>query len=268
MNNLRKKPTFNELINYLNNQPIIKYPNRKASQIINDMVMSNLLFNHDVIDDDTINNKIDMIDKQTQKDYALQNYDLFPNMYHKIDATSEYRPNIIQNRSDNINQTVRYMLKHIDTPYSSLNHSSKPSSPPDGSIHKPTPEPSEKQAPSENKEPTPASSRRSPTPPTPVSRQYVKIKNKKGDSENSSSSSSSLSSEEIILEPLDGILENHLSNNIHTPTESPPISIKSSPPISVKSSPPISVKSSPPISVKSSPPISVKSSRSSKSISS
>jgi hypothetical protein len=129
--------------------------------------MSNLLFNHDVIDDDTINNKIDMIDKQTQKIITLQNYDLFPDMYHKIDATSEYKPNIRQNKSDNINQTVRYMLKHIDTPFSSLNPSSKPSSPPDGSIHKPTPEPSEKQAPSENKEPTPASSRRSPTPPTP-----------------------------------------------------------------------------------------------------
>ena len=28
-----------------------------------------------------------MIDKQTQKDFELQNHDVFPEMYHEIDAT-------------------------------------------------------------------------------------------------------------------------------------------------------------------------------------
>ena len=200
MNNLRKKPTFNELIKYLNNQPIIKYPNRKASNIINDIVISNLLFDDDVFDG-SINNKLSTLDKATQKDYPLQNYDLFPDMYHIYDATSKYIPNIRQNRADNINQTIRYMLKHIDTPYSSMSSSPKPpSSDPDPSIHKPTPDPSIDTTPDPSKEPGPVPSDRSPTPPTPVS------------TEPSASSSQSRISNPIK------------PNSIHTPTSSPPSS--------------------------------------------
>ena len=38
--NLRKKPTFNELINYLNDQPKIKYPDRTATLLRNSHYLS------------------------------------------------------------------------------------------------------------------------------------------------------------------------------------------------------------------------------------
>ena len=44
MRSLRKKPTFDELIYDLHHQPIIKYPERKAINILDDMMISNLLF--------------------------------------------------------------------------------------------------------------------------------------------------------------------------------------------------------------------------------
>ena len=44
MKSLRKKPTFDELIYDLQRQPIIKYPARKGINILDDMMISNLLF--------------------------------------------------------------------------------------------------------------------------------------------------------------------------------------------------------------------------------
>jgi hypothetical protein len=44
MKSLRKKPTFNEMLYDLHHQPIIKYPARKALNILDDMMISNLLF--------------------------------------------------------------------------------------------------------------------------------------------------------------------------------------------------------------------------------
>jgi hypothetical protein len=40
MQNLRKKPTFNELINYLNDQPKIRYPDRTATLLRNSHYLS------------------------------------------------------------------------------------------------------------------------------------------------------------------------------------------------------------------------------------
>ena len=40
MQNLRKKPTFDELINYLNNQPKIRYPDRTATLLRNSHYLS------------------------------------------------------------------------------------------------------------------------------------------------------------------------------------------------------------------------------------
>lgn len=167
MNNLRKRPTFNDLINYLNNQPIIKYPERKGINMINNMIISNLLFNDEIINDklitaeeniiksdkftQTLINKqsqTNILDQETQKPYELQHYDLYPHLYYKIDATSKYMkhnkdiknknnafagiistnnkklydsiiqtssyiPSSLKEKSDNINQTVRFMLKQI-----------------------------------------------------------------------------------------------------------------------------------------------------------
>ena len=51
MNSLRKRPTYDDLIHYLNNQPTIKYPARKGIRAINDHIISNLLFDDDATQD-------------------------------------------------------------------------------------------------------------------------------------------------------------------------------------------------------------------------
>ena len=64
-------------------------------------------------------------DKSTQKDYEVQNHDLFPEMYEEIDATGS----VMGNREMRT-QTKRFTPKGFDL-YSSANSSSgKPSSPP------------------------------------------------------------------------------------------------------------------------------------------
>ena len=93
-----------------------------------------------------------MLNKQTQKDYVMGNHDLFPNMYHIIDAQADSFKSKYKPKTDKMVQTIRYILKDMSTPYSSISSSDKPpSSPPDGSIHKPTPEPSEKATPHPSK---------------------------------------------------------------------------------------------------------------------
>ena len=267
MNKLRKRPTFDELINYLNNQPTIKYPGRKGINLINDMMISNLLFDNDNFDNRIINdtiltggqNNILMLDKYVQKDYPLQNYDLFPDMYHIIDATSEYKPNTMIDKSDNINQTIRFMLKNIDTPYSSFNSSSKPpSSLPDPNIYRPTPDPS----PINSKEPSPEPSREPSREPTPIPSEPsidppTPIRIKKG-FQSSSSSSKSLSSSSSQQLPPEEDIDVYDLMGIKRTTATPPISIASSKPVSI-SSLPISIQSSAQL-VNSSPAISVASS--------
>lgn len=165
MNTLRKRPLYDDMIKSINNPPVFKYKEPKGIKILNDIIISNLLFNdfNDDIMIEEMKNKIlfdkftqtpyvksvqtDILNKETQKPYVLQDYDLHPHLYYKIDAISKYMPNdkniknkndgfagiiskskntydsIIQTsnyipssykeKSDNINQTVRYMLKQI-----------------------------------------------------------------------------------------------------------------------------------------------------------
>jgi len=137
-----RKPTYEELEEELLNPKLkvlnrpIKIPRFDIAQNINAVDFNEFdLNNHNL--------KI-MIDKQTQKDYELQNHDLFPEMYHEIDATgSDMGDN--QKRT----QTKRYVPKDYDI-YSNANSSSdKPSSPPSPhNISRPTSsESSEKEAP-------------------------------------------------------------------------------------------------------------------------
>ena len=51
MKSLRKKPTFNEMIYDLQHQPIIKYPARKGINILDNMMISSLLFDNKSIEE-------------------------------------------------------------------------------------------------------------------------------------------------------------------------------------------------------------------------
>jgi hypothetical protein len=175
MNKLKRKYTFDEIIKK-NKSFNINLPNRIFTNI-NNNILNYLTYT----DDDYIKNKILMLDKETQKDYELQNYDIFPNMYNIIDAEATH---IFKN--DKQIQTKRFILKDFPTPYSSYPPSDKPpSTPPDHNIYKRTPTPSNKSSDkSEEKEkgnkslirryldlfetspqPTPP---RTPTPPSPI----------------------------------------------------------------------------------------------------
>jgi len=165
MKSLRKKPTFDELIYDLQHQPIIKYPQRKGLNILDDMMISNLLFDDKPIEEweeimisdkatQTPSQKgvqTDIFEKEVQTpDFRPKlDYEINPDKYYKIPAFSKYMPNTkyedkddatsktieTKNRelndnenqtstyigswkkkSDNINQTVRYMLKSFESP--------------------------------------------------------------------------------------------------------------------------------------------------------
>ena len=51
MNTLRKRPTYDNLVYYLNHQPTIQYPARKGIRAVNDTIISNMLFDDDLTDD-------------------------------------------------------------------------------------------------------------------------------------------------------------------------------------------------------------------------
>jgi hypothetical protein len=165
MKSLRKNPTFNEMIYDLQHQPIIKYPQRKGLNILDDMMISNLLFDDKPIEEweeimisdkatQTPSQKgvqTDIFEKEVQTpDFRPKlDYEINPDKYYKIPAFSKYMPNTkyedkddatsktieTKNRelndnenqtstyigswkkkSDNINQTVRYMLKSFESP--------------------------------------------------------------------------------------------------------------------------------------------------------
>lgn len=206
---LKQKSTFDDIIIYLNNQPKIKYPNIVATKIMNSYYLNN-------IDNWTSSIKANqtkkslVLDKATQKSYPLQNYDIFPDMYHIIDAQAIKYNSKYRDKTDKMVQTIRYILKDIPTPYSSYPPSDKPSSPPSElGIPKPTPEPT----PQPSREPTPTptpSSSRSPTPPSPVSSDTLQPP--------------SIASSVGNPIPVKG-------TSIHTPTESPPPSSRNSTPV-------------------------------------
>ena len=159
-NTLRKKLSYDGIIKKYDKFEI-PLPNRKATDIMNHPIISNLLFDNDFVDErhnDILkfdkftqtphekSTQTDILDKETQEYYKLQHHDLYPHLYYKIDAFSKYMPNnknivnkndafagiistddknkydsIVQTsnyipsslkeKSDNINQTVRYLLK-------------------------------------------------------------------------------------------------------------------------------------------------------------
>jgi hypothetical protein len=86
MKSLRKKPTFNELIYDLQHQPIIKYPARKGINILDDMMISNLLF------DDEEWEEIMISDKATQTPY--QKGTQTTNIFEKEVQTPDFRPKL------------------------------------------------------------------------------------------------------------------------------------------------------------------------------
>ena len=118
-----KKATYEELEEELLNPKLIvlnrpiKIPRFNIIENVNDVDFNDFdLDNHNIKT---------MINKSTQKDYETQNHDLFPDMYHEIDATGS----VMGNREMRT-QTKRFTPKGFDL-YSSANSSSgKPSSPP------------------------------------------------------------------------------------------------------------------------------------------
>ena len=118
-----RKPTHDELEEELLNPKLvvlnrpIKIPRFSFIQNVDDVDFSEFdLNNHNL--------KI-MIDKQTQKDYELQNHDAFPEMYDEIDATGSDMGN-----DEKRTQTKRYIPKDFDIYSSAQLSSDKPSSPP------------------------------------------------------------------------------------------------------------------------------------------
>ena len=108
MNTLKKRPTYDNLVYYLNHQPTIKYPARKGISAINNPIISNLLFDDYTMEDMLIQSiktaesstqtpheqgtQTDNFEKGTQRDYTVK-YDYDepenPHLYRKIDATSK-----------------------------------------------------------------------------------------------------------------------------------------------------------------------------------
>ena len=118
-----RKPTYDELEEELLNPKLvvlnrpIKIPRFSFIQNVDDVDFNEFdLNNHNL--------KI-MIDKQTQKDYELQNHDAFPEMYDEIDATGSDMGN-----DEKRTQTKRYIPKDFDIYSSAQSSSDKPSSPP------------------------------------------------------------------------------------------------------------------------------------------
>ena len=71
MNTLRKRPTFNEMYNL--NQPTFKFPDRKGVRAINDHMISNLLFDDEVVDDIILQQKKQRMNMTSvQKDQSTQ----------------------------------------------------------------------------------------------------------------------------------------------------------------------------------------------------
>ena len=121
-----RAPTYDELEEELLNPKLIvmnrpiKIPRLGYIQNIGDVD-----FNDFDLNNHNLKTMIEKVDKETQKNYELQNHDLFPEMYEEIDATGSDMGN-----DEKRTQTKRFTPKGFDI-YSSANSSSgKPSSPP------------------------------------------------------------------------------------------------------------------------------------------
>ena len=118
-----KKATYEELEEELLNPKLIvlnrpiKIPRFNMIENVNDADFNDFdLDNHNIKT---------MINKSTQKDYETQNHDLFPDMYHEIDATGS-----VMGRNEMRTQTKRFTPKGFDLYSSAQSSSDKPSSPP------------------------------------------------------------------------------------------------------------------------------------------
>ena len=122
-----RTPTYDELEEELLNPKLIvmnrpiKIPRLGYIQNIDDVD-----FNDFDLNNHNLKVMIEKVDKETQKNYELQNHDLFPEMYEEKDATGSNMGN-----REMRTQTKRFTPKGFDI-YSSANSSSsdKPSSPP------------------------------------------------------------------------------------------------------------------------------------------
>ena len=120
-NNLRKALSYDGIIKKYN-KFYVPLPDRRATDLLNNPIMSNILSYspEDLFNYNLLNIKQVMLNKATQKDDVQHNYDLFPEMYHKIDAeATKYKNNYYKQKIDKMTQTVRYVLKEFPTPYSS-----------------------------------------------------------------------------------------------------------------------------------------------------
>ena len=121
-----KKATYEELEEELLNPKLIvlnrpiKIP--RFNMIENVENVNDVDFNDFDLDNHNIKT---MMNKATQKDYETQNHDLFPDMYHEIDATGS----VMGNREMRT-QTKRFTPKGFDLYSSAQSSSDKPSSPP------------------------------------------------------------------------------------------------------------------------------------------
>ena len=118
-----KKATYEELEEELLNPKLIvlnrpiKIPRFNMIENVNDVDFNDFdLDNHNIKT---------MLNKSTQKDYETQNHDLFPDMYHEIDATGS-----VMGRNEMRTQTKRFTPKGFDLYSSAQSSSGKPSSPP------------------------------------------------------------------------------------------------------------------------------------------
>ena len=112
---MRKRLSYNQVINKYQTFEI-PLPNRKATDVLNNPTISNLLSATPEEIKNIIFDKIMMdkatqtiiLDKETQKDFIPQHYDLHPHLYYKIDATSKTIPrdNNAINKNDSISKTV------------------------------------------------------------------------------------------------------------------------------------------------------------------
>jgi len=145
--NMRKRLNYNQMVDKYQTFEI-PLPNRKATNILNHPIISNLL-SAAPEEINNITNKVmlnkftqtpneqwtqtEILDKETQEDYIPQHHDLYPHLYYKIDAFSKWMPHdtdvTIKNDStsqtidaiNNINQTSSYIPSSLKQKADNIN---------------------------------------------------------------------------------------------------------------------------------------------------
>jgi hypothetical protein len=137
-NILRKKLNYNDIIKKYS-KFYVPLPDRKATDIMNHPMISNLLSDDYLTDEikyqiQTLDKstqtpyergtQTDSLDKATQKDFKPEHHDLYPHLYYKIDAFSKYMPNNkdLKNKNDATSETVKTENNELND---NINQSSK-----------------------------------------------------------------------------------------------------------------------------------------------